>query len=106
MGILDIIDGSLVQFWYSPAKSEERQLEIPSQADFQDKTPPPPREKFPPRLGLGPARTFFKFQKFSEILKKISIIHLQLLSDEDPPTPKMTHPVNLCIQATCTLANF
>jgi len=40
----------------------------------------------PRRLGLGPARTFFKFQKFSEIfLKKISITDLHLLSDEDPP---------------------
>jgi len=39
----------------------------------------------PPQIWVSPARTFFKFQKFSEILKKISIIHLQLLSDEDPP---------------------
>ena len=45
----------------------------------------PPGHLFPRRLGLGPARTFLKSEKFSEILKKISIIYLQLLSDEDPP---------------------
>lgn len=71
MGILDGFDGSLVQFWYSPAKSEERQLEIPSQAEFQDKTPPTPQEKSSPfDLGSELHVHFSNLKNFLKFLKK------------------------------------